>query len=196
MKNDFLEFIKSRRSIKKFKPNQISPEKLDAIMEAALYASSGENKQTWHFSVIQNPEVISKMNADVKSTIINGSSFASLSDEFLPRLKAVAGKEAFSFFYNAPTVIWVSGADNSIYAKSDIALASENLMLAAHAVGLGSCWINAAVPLFEGDKAAEYLEKLQIPQGYTPSHAIIVGEIDGDAPKAASRKENTVSYIK
>jgi nitroreductase len=78
----------------------------------------------------------------------------------------------------------------------DAALASENIMLAAHALELGSCWIGSAGWLFNSAKRNEYLEILQIPQGYSPSHIISIGERADSPAQATTRKENAVNYIK
>lgn len=68
-------------------------------------------------------------------------------------------------------------------------------MLAAHAVGLDYCWIGSTGSLFNSAKRGEYLEKLQIPHEYSPSHIILIGEKDSNPTTAPTRKENAVNYI-
>ena len=187
MNNEFLQLIKERRSIRKFKQEQISKEKLDMIIEAGLYAPSAVNSQPWHFTVIQNQDIINDFNKDLKEI---------LKDSPIPAIKNLSKNENYHFFHNAPTLILVSGEDAAYDAKTDIAIASQNIMLAAHAVGLGSCWIGFANYLFNSPKKDEYIEKLEIPKGYSPSHVIIIGEKDNDLRKAPARRENTVNYIR
>jgi nitroreductase len=193
MANEFLELIKSRRSTREFKPEQVDQDKLNAVVEAGLYAPSGNNAQSWHFTVIQNREVIRKMNKDLKEAIRSSDD---LPEFMLAKMKAAAGNDATDLFYGAPTLILVSQPEGGFFPMVDAALASENIMLAAHALELGSCWIGSAGWLFNSAKRNEYLEKLQIPQGYSPSHIIVIGEKAGSPAQAAARKENAVNYIK
>jgi nitroreductase len=90
----------------------------------------------------------------------------------------------------------VSQPEGGFFPMIDAALASENIMLAAHALELGSCWIGSAGWLFNSAKRSEYLEILQIPQGYSPSHIISIGERAGSPAQATARKEHVVNYIK
>jgi nitroreductase len=193
MTNEFLALIKSRRSTRMFKPEQVNQNKLNAIIEAGLYAPSGNNAQSWHFTVIQNQQIIGKMNEDLKEAI---RSSKNLPEFMLSKVKAVAENKASNLFYGAPTLILVSQQEDGFFAMSDAALASENIMLAAHALELGSCWIGSTGWLFNGAKRNEYLKILQIPQGYSPSHIILIGERAGSPTQATARKENAVNYIK
>lgn len=186
MNNNFLELIKSRRTIRKFKPEQISKDKLDAIIEAGLYAPSGLNAQDWHFTIIQDSSILDELNRDIKEA----AQTSNLPDKF----KKAFSNENLNVFYGAPTVILISGEENGLYALANTSAASQNIMLAAHAVGLGSCWIGTIDMLFNSDKKNEYLSKLKIPKGYSPLHAIVVGEKDMN-PIAPKRRENTVTYI-
>ncbi|MDR1319849.1 MAG: nitroreductase family protein [Gracilibacteraceae bacterium] len=192
MANEFLDLIKSRRSTRNFKPEQVSQDKLNAVIEAGLYAPSGNNAQSWHFTVIQNQEVIRKMNEDLKEAIRSSDN---LPEFMLSKMKAAASNEATDLFYGAPTLILVSHAEGGLFSMIDAALASENMMLAAHALELGSCWIGSAGWLFNSAKRSEYLKILQIPQGYSPSHIILICERSGSPAQAAARKENVVNYI-
>lgn len=186
MNNNFLELIKSRRTIRKFKPDQISQEQLDAIIEAGLYAPSGLNSQDWHFTIIQDPSIIAELNNDIKDV----AQKSDLPDKF----KKAFSNEKLNIFYGAPTVILISGEKNGMYALTNTSAASQNIMLSAHALGLGSCWIGTIDMLFNSDKKDKYLSKLQIPEGYAPLHAIVVGEKDMN-PTAPKRRENTVTYL-
>ncbi|MDR3293922.1 MAG: nitroreductase [Clostridiales bacterium] len=193
MTDEFLALIKSRRSTRKFKPEQVDQDKLNAIIEAGLYAPSGANAQSWHFTVIQNQEIIGKMNEDLKEAIASSDN---LPEFMASKVKAAASNAASNLFYGAPTLILVSRQEDGFFSMSDVALASENIMLAAHALELGSCWIGSTGWLFNSAKRNEYLELLQIPQGYSPSHIILIGERTDSPAQATARKENAVNYVK
>lgn len=189
MENNILELIKTRRSIRKYKPTKVSKEHLNSIIEAGLYAPTSANAQPWHFTVIQNQELINELNEDVKEAIRNS--------DLPPHVKKAAEIEGFSFFYHAPTLILVSEEDNTneFSKRSDVAVASQNMMLQAHALGLGSCWIGAVSVLFDGSENDKYMEMFNIPKGFTPSHVIIVGEKESNPTRAPKRRENTVNFI-
>ena len=112
MQNDTLTIIHNRRAVRKYKPMQISGEALQAIMEAALYAPSARNTQAWHFSVIQNPELLAKMRESMKTGM------RASGEEFLINR---ANDPTFVPYFGAPTVIIVSAPidDRSGHRFSD-----------------------------------------------------------------------------
>jgi len=108
----------------------------------------------------------------------------------------MASNESYKLFYNAKTIIVVSGEKSAVTAPTDCAAATENMMLAAESLGIGSCWIGLVTFLFKSKRGAEYAEKLGIPDGYEPYYAITLGYKKYDNAKAPQRRENTVTYIK
>ena len=174
MNNEVLNAIKTRRSIRKYKAEQITDEQLDAILEAGTYAATGMGKQSPVIVVVQKPELIaklSKMNAAVMGTT---------SDPF----------------YGAPTVLIVlADPERGTYVE-DGSLVMGNLMLAAHTEGIGSCWIHRAKEEFETEWGKELLKSLGIEEEYVGIGHCALGYVEGDEPKAAPRKENRVYYVK
>mgnify|MGYP000705303288 CR=1 FL=1 len=173
MNNEVLNAIKTRRSIRKYKAEQITDEQLDAILEAGTYAATGMGKQSPVIVVVQKPELIaklSKMNAAVMGTT---------SDPF----------------YGAPTVLIVlADPERGTYVE-DGSLVMGNLMLAAHTEGIGSCWIHRAKEEFESEEGKEILKSLGIEGDYEGIGHCILGYADGPAPKAAPRKDSYVYHI-
>ena len=106
-----LDVIKERRSIRKFKPEQIKEEELQAIVESGLYAPSAINKQSWNFTVIQNQEILAELNEATKNVARN------LDNEVLKR---IGENEKYNCFYYAPTVILVSGKDEERYKSNGL----------------------------------------------------------------------------
>ena len=172
MNNEVLNAIKSRRSIRKYKAEQITDEQLDAILEAGTYAATGMGKQSPVIVVVQKPELIaklSKMNAAVMGTT---------SDPF----------------YGAPTVLIVlADPERGTYVE-DGSLVMGNLMLAAHAVGVDSCWIHRAKEEFESPEGKQILKDLGITGDYEGIGHCILGYADCEEPTAAPRKENYVIF--
>ncbi len=170
---DAMQAMLTRKSVKKYKPQPVEKELIDKIVEAGLNAPSGLNKQS--------PIIIAVTNKEVR-------------DE-LSRLNA--GDDPFfraDPFYGAPCVLVVL-ADKSVPTYLyDGSLVMENLMLAAHALGLGACWIHRAKETFNRPQGKEILKKLGIEGEYEGIGNCIVGYADID-PEKKPRKENRVYYI-
>lgn len=172
--NEIIKNIKTRRSIKKYKSDVVPQEMIDIVAEAGTYAPSGMNKQSAIILEITNKEVrdkLSKLNA-----------------------KVAGMKEDFDPFYNAPVLLVVL-ADKSIPTYIyDGSLVMENMMLAAHSLGLGSCWIHRAKETFETEEGKEILRSLGIEGNYEGIANLILGYADTEAVERP-RKENYVYEI-
>jgi len=187
--NLILENIKKRRSIRKYQDKQIEDEKIKAIIEAGLFAPSGHNAQPWHFTVLQNKEIIDKISTGTKEKLI---------DSDIPTFRRMAKLDRFHILYNAPTVIIVSGKKEGAYSMdADLGAATENILLAAESLGVSSCWIGLIVEFFKGEEGLKESKNLNIPEGYEVQYAVTLGysALEGH-PEAHPRKENTVNYIK
>ncbi|MCS5421578.1 MULTISPECIES: nitroreductase family protein [Psychrilyobacter] len=187
--NTVLENIKKRRSIRKYKEMQIEQEKIEAIIEAGLYAPSGHNAQPWHFTVLQNKEIIDQISAGTKEA---------LKDCETPIFRRMARNESFHILYDAPTVIVVSGKKEGAYSmKADLGAATQNMLLAAESLGVSTCWIGLVVEYFKGEEKEKRNEEMGVPEGYEVQYAVTLGysSLEG-SPKPHARKENTVNYIK
>lgn len=171
-----LEQIKSRRSIRKYKPDEVPQELLDQIIEAGLYAASGKGQQSAIIIQVTNRELhgeISRMNAQI-----------------------MGQPEGYDPFYGAPAMLIVLGKKDWPTHVADGSLVMGNLMLAAHELGLGSCWINRAKEEFDTQWGRDLLKSLGIEGEYEGIGHCALGYIDGDVPEAAPRKEKRVFYIK
>ena len=174
--NETIQNILTRRSIRKFTDQMVSKEDLDIILECGKYAASGSGKQAGMMIAVQDPEMV----------------------ERLERLNAsVVGRDPDTVhnFYGAKTVIVVLAKKDVSTHVCDGALVMGNLMLAAHALGLGSCWINRARETFETDEGKQILKDLGIEEEYEGIGNCILGYPEGEAPVARERKENWVYRI-
>lgn len=182
---DVLEVIKSRRSVRNFKPDQIDQETLDKIIEAGIYAPSACNDQSWHFTVIQNPELLEHINNIVGQDMLKSN------DEWIRKM---ASNPNFRVTYNAPTLIIVSNKKDGIGWQANCSAAIQNMLLAAESLEVGSVWLGLVRFLFA---RPEEVEKLGIPEGYEPYYGISFGyKSNNKHIPAPRRKANVVKYIK
>ena len=138
MMNETLKVLQERRSIRKYKAEQIKNEELDAILEAGTWAASGKGLQSAVMVVVQDAETISMLsraNAEIQ------------------------GKPGTDPFYGAPTVVVVLADGENPNWFADGSLVMGNLMNAAQSIGVGSCWINRARELFDMPEGKELLKK-------------------------------------
>lgn len=172
--SDVLEKIKTRRSVRKYKSDMIPQETLDKVLEAGTYAATGMGAQSPIIIAVTNKEVrdkLSKLNASVMGTDTDP-------------------------FYGAPVVLIVLADKSKGTYLYDGSLVMGNLMLAAHELGLGSCWIHRAKEEFESAEGKEILQSLGITGDYEGIGQCILGYADGPEPDAKPRKESYVYYIK
>lgn len=117
--NETMYTILSRRSIRRYQQEQLKNEALEKILEAGKFAPSGVNQQSWHFTIVQNTEMLERINEGCKKLLQRSDS-------------------NFSVFYNAPTLIIVSGDSKAITPQYDCTLALGTMFLAAASLGIGS----------------------------------------------------------
>ena len=175
--NETLKTLLERRSIRAYRPERISEEHLEAILQAGVWAPSAKNQQSPVLVVVQDPETValmSRLNAQIMGT------------ENDP-------------FYGAGTVVVVLAdpkATNATNAVCDGALVMGNLMNAAHAEGVASCWIHRAKEVFASAEGQKILADLGITGDYEGIGNCILGYAAAEIPAPKARKENYVYYIK
>ncbi len=149
MHTDFIDCMKSRRSIRKYRSDPVDKETIEQIIQAGKYAPSAKNTQPWRFIVITNRDMINTLSNAVKLVIrgllkgrfIHRFRHHELREvETLQFLFSVSSMTQDSVFFQAPVVIFIVSEQKSFYDES-CACCAQNMMLAAHALGLGSCWI-------------------------------------------------------
>ena len=190
--NEVLDCIRARRSTRQFQERQIEEEDLKALLEAAIWAPSGGNNQSWLFTAIQNKDILLKINQLVRE----GFQHWIPDDDYPGKLgaKANAQREDFNFYNHAPTLIIASNKPNYENAMADCALALENLFLAAQSLGLGSCYINELHWLRNDSEMRNYLFELGIPIEHTICSSAAVGYI-GKESNTPLRKDGTINII-
>ncbi|SFC97464.1 nitroreductase [Ruminococcus albus] len=174
--SEVMDKIISRRSVRAFTYEMPTEEQLETILKAGTFAATGMNRQS--------PIMICVTDKKVR-------------DELSAMNARIMGKdESFDPFYGAPAVIIVLADKSASTYIYDGSLVMGNLMLAAHDVGLGSCWIHRAKEEFESEEGKALLAKLGITGDYEGIGHCVVGHIKGDYPAEKPRKENYIYYIK
>ena len=174
MDNETLRVLRERRSIRKYKKEQIKDEELDAILEAGTWAASGKNLQTAVMVVVQDQETIQLMS----------------------RLNAqIFGRPGTDPFYGAPTVVVVLADGEQPNWLQDGSLVLGNLMTAAASLGVGSCWINRAMELFEMPEGKALLAKWGLPETLRGVGNCILGYPEGEIPAPRPRKDGHIVRV-
>ena len=172
---DLLELMKTRRSVRKYKPDMIPQDVLDRIIIAGTYSATGRN--------LQSPIIIAVTNKEMR-------------DKISEMNRKIGGwDEGFDPFYGAPVILIVLADKSCPTYIYDGSLVMGNLMNAAHALGIGSCWIHRAKEEFESQEGKELLKSLGIQGDYEGIGHCILGypkeEVQGTHP----RKENWIYYV-
>ena len=170
--NESIKNMIERRSVRGYKPDMIPKEDLDLILEAGTYAATGMGMQSPVIVAVTDKatrDQLSKMNADVMGTDTDP-------------------------FYGAPVVLVVLADKNRPTHIYDGSLVMGNLMLAAHELGIASCWIHRAKEEFESPEGKQILKDLGITGDYEGIGHCILGYADCEEPTAAPRKENYVIF--
>ncbi len=173
--SELMTIIKERRSIRRFKPDPVPKELIDKIMEAGLFAASGMGKQA--------PIIIAVTNRELRDRIAEEN-------------RKIGGwGEGFDPFYGAPVILIVASNLEARTATYDGSVTLGNMMLMAHELGLGTCWIHRAKEEFASDFGKEILDSLGVEGDYEGVGHLALGYIEGDMPAAHPRKPGRTFYI-
>ena len=167
-----MQNLLERRSVRKYSSQQVPQELLDQVLEAGLYAASGMNSQVSVMVAVTDKETrdaLSRMNAEVMGATNDP-------------------------FYGAPCVIVVLADPERYTWVEDASLVMGNLMNAAHAVGLGSCWIHRARQVFDSEEGKKLLKKWGLPEKLQGVGNCILGYSE-ENPEPKPRKEGRIVKI-
>lgn len=173
MTNEILQSIKSRRSIRQYEDCPVEEEKLKAVLEAGTFAPTGRGAQSPVIVAVKSPETrkeIQELNCQARGR--NGDPY-----------------------YGAPIILLVLADENRGTCVEDGACVLNTMMLAAHSLGLSSCWIHGEREMFELPQGKALLEKWGLPQNLRGVGSLALGYGRGPAPKASPRKENYVISV-
>ena len=169
MTNDVLQTIKNRRSVKRFLPDRVPADIVDAVAQAGLYAANGMGKQSPIILEITDKALRDRLSA--------------LNASYFPR-------EVADPFYGAPVVLVVL-ADRSVPTYLyDGSLAMGNMLLAAQSLGVGACWIHRAKQMFDSEEGKLILKELGVEGDFEGIGNCVLGYPDGECRPAPVIKEN------
>jgi len=179
-----IENILSRRSIRSYQPEQVKQEQLDLIMKCAINAPSAMNKQSWQVKIVQNQDLLKRMNQGFVEHTIKQNPDQDLSSFQDPK---------FSIYHNAPTVIFVAREKGNVMSEMDCGLLVQNILLSAEAMDIGTCVLGGLPRYLLEDEAL--LAELDLPETHELSIAIAIG-YKNERPDAKPRDPGKVSYIR
>lgn len=187
--NEVIKALSERRSVRHYQAEAVDEQSLETILNAGLYAPSARNSQAVHLTAVVGMENIARLNAAVKEAT---------SKPGFDKYAGMADQPGYSINFHNAAVFIIVAVDHaaSFCPPEDGALALGNILLAAHALGLGVCWVNQLGPICEEPEFRHLLTCLGLP----PTHKIIgcaaVGHRAGDNPKPPARKPGRVNIVR
>jgi nitroreductase len=185
---NLLHAIYTRRSVRDFTGEPVEDADIADLIDAAVQAPNAVNLQTWAFVAITSKALLKRVSAEAKVMALESLPDRPESAELRSRLK----EPAFDIFYSAPALIVIWTADPGEMATHDCCMAAENLMLAAHAKGLGTCWIGLVEPWLHEAKGKA---ALGLPPDARPVAPIIVG-YPKEQPAPPGRRAAQIRWIR
>ena len=184
---DLNEAIMDRRSVREYTALAVDEPTIGHLIDAAVHAPSAVNQQPYTFTVVRDRNVLDRVSRDAKSHMLATMAASPHANYFRMRLS----EPNFHIFYHAPVLIVIAAISQGPWIVEDCALAAENLMLAAYAAGLGTCWIGFSQGFLN---TPEGKNALGLPAECVPVAPIIVGHPKAAAPPV-SRKAPTVRWV-
>jgi len=176
MKTEALDVMKNRRSIRAFKPEPIPEQDLDAILEAGIYAPNGGGKQGFRIVAVRDPATVAKL------------------DELNAKMLQ-ADPAATHPYYGAPVILLVLATEEAVTPVEDCSAVACNLLNAAYAAGLGSCWVHRSKGMFETAEGKELLKEWGLPENAAGVVSIALGYADSSHPAPAPRKSELILKV-
>ncbi len=173
--NEVTKILCERRSIRKFKDDQIPRDILDEILKCGIYAPNGKSKQAAKIVVVQDKKLIEEI-AKVNGSFVN--------------------KVGLNPFYNAPTLVIVFADKNVSTYIEDGAAVISNIVNAAFSLGVDSCWVHRAKETFATDFGKNLMDKWNLSSDYVGVGNVVLGYRDMLLPPAAKRKEDYIIFDK
>lgn len=184
--NPVLDNIYQRRSVRNYSDKEVPGEIIREIIRAGTYAPSAVNKQPWRFVVVKNRQLIDEYDDRARKAFL--AEFKDTKNPDLIRYVQHLSKPTTRILYRAPVFILVF-ASPDVIDENDCALAAENMMLAAHSLGLGSCWIGLAAGLGNNK---EFLNEVGVPEGHKLIAPLIFGYPAKENQKAPARNADVI----
>nr|WP_312984655.1 nitroreductase family protein [Clostridioides sp.] len=185
---DILECISSKRSGRSYTDQEITDDTFNELLNLGVKAATGSNEQPWGFVIIKDKEEIEKLNLEIKKYVAENL-------ENLPYFKQYESwlhNPKMDLLYRSPYLLLIYGNTDSHWHVYDCTLAASNIMLAAHSMGIGTCWIGFAEDVCD---TKEFKEKYNVPENYSLITTLTMGYMKKELDPPV-RKEPKVFYCK
>jgi len=179
--------IAGRRSVREYSGQPVDERTIERLILAAVLAPNAVNLQPWTFTVVRDQKVLDQISREAKLHLRATLPESARTEHF----RAMIDDPEFHIFYHAPVLILISGEADGPWIVEDCALAAENLMLSAHAAGLGTCWIGFA-QAYLNTPAGKKL--LGLPEAWVPAAPIILGHPKA-IPPPVPRKAPEIRWV-
>lgn len=174
-----LDVINKRKSVRGYEDKQVEEEKLEIILKAG---NSAPNAGPFHITVIQDANFIKQINDKSKAIML-------VSEGFMKERASLPGYEPL---YGAPTLIIISAPEGP-FTQINVACSATTMILAATDLGLGSCY--AISPLLPFNNNVDLLEKLNLPEGFTPVSSVLLGYANGEGFPTQKEEVDNINRI-
>ncbi len=178
--NETIKNILERRSVRRYMTILPPEDDVMQIVECGMYAATANGIQPWFFSVVKDRALLSEISEENKRLLVE---------------KGVDVTEDYDCFRNAPMAIIISRDNSAPFGEADCANATMNMAVAATSLGIASCYIASFRVAFEGEKAAEFCDKLNVPEGFTPCFALSLGYTGVPIPPRKERVPGRIVVI-
>ena len=177
-KNQVVETIMARRSIRKYKPQPVESDKLQQIIECGINAPNGRHLESWEVRIVNTPELMEELNKG-----------------YIAYQKKMGRKRESHPSYGAPTLIFIAYNKEYDLSQVDCGLLGGNMILTAQSLGLGTCCLGGLARYLDSADGAEMLKRLDLPETHQLLYAIALGYPD-EQPAAKSRDMGKVKWVK
>ena len=184
--NTILDNIYQRRSVRNYSDKDVPDEIIKEIIKAGTYAPTAVNKQPWRFVVVKNRQLIEEYDERARKAFL--VAFKDTENPDMVRYVQYLSNPKTRIFFGAPVLILIF-ASPDVIIDHDCALAAENMMLAAHSLGIGSCWIGLALGL---GNDSEFLKEAGVPDGHKLIAPLIFGYPAKEKLKAPARNSDVI----
>lgn len=190
--NAMIEKMLSRHAIRRFRPEQISEDDLDQILQAGLYAPSAGNNQNSRIVVCQDAALNDQLGRINRYMQFKGREPASVAHAISAEQPSIQDDfTILSGYYGAPTVLTLF-TRNHKYRYEDAAMMGENMLLAAHFLGLGACYVGRTDEVFATEFGMECRRSWGVPDDLFAAANVLLGYVDGDLPHAKPRRPGRI----
>ncbi len=184
---DIIEALETRRSVPSFTDRPIEDEVLKRLLLLGTKAPSAQNFQPWSFGILQGKEKIRKLAEEARTALLASLTPGSPLEKYAKMLS----NPEYNMFYGSGTLLFVYGNTASPWYIGDCSMCIQNIMLAAHSMGIGSCWIGFADRLCSTE---EFSARFGVPEDRKLVGVICLGYRDGDLPPVRLRKDPEILF--